>query len=609
MTNTANTGTTPASFDQLGLSPVALQAVRALGYDAPTPVQAQAIPQVLQGRDVMAAAQTGTGKTAAFLLPTLDRLGHVGKGDNRGRGPLMLVVTPTRELAQQIEETARVICAQTRHSCTVVVGGVGYEPQREALRRGCDLLVATPGRLIDLMNQGDANLSQVEVLVLDEADRMLDMGFLPAMRKIVAKTPASRQTLLFSATLDDNVLDNTKSLVKDPARVEIAHKGTAAQTIDQYVLGVSAQAKVSVLAEVLRREGPRRVIVFCRGKHRCNMICRKLRKYDIECAPIHGNRSQNQREAALRRFASGEVDVLVATDVLARGIDIADVAYVVNLDVPSDAEDYIHRIGRTGRAGEYGWALTFVTDDEYLDLRDIEQLMGKVIPDYPRAEGIDLGPDAFVLDPTRDPKEKLPGKRMRKKLQQDRERAREKAAAAAGRTVERDERDDEEPRGRRGGQGGQSGREGRGPRADRDDRPARQQRPARPASSARDEERDRPARQGGHTRGGRGAGRSAVRGSASVTERESRGEQRAAHPSSRPARGGQGSRGGQGHFYDQFTSHSGRGRGRGEGRGQGYASHEGRDGGRSAGAYTSDGRPRRRPGDHGGFAARGDARR
>lgn len=414
-------------FAKLGLSPAALAAVDDLGYEAPTPVQEQAIPLVLSGRDVMAAAQTGTGKTAAFLLPALDRLDHVHPGE----GPHMLVITPTRELAQQIEDVARVVCTHTGHTCASVVGGVGYEPQRSALAKGCDLLIATPGRLLDLMSEGSANLARVQTLVLDEADRMLDMGFLPSVRKIVAKTPANRQTLLFSATLSDDVLEHTHALVSDPARVEIAPKGTAAETIDQYCLGMDPRAKVSVLLEILRREGSKRVIVFCRGKHRADAIARKLRKAGVNCAPIHGDRTQSQRTNALRRFSSGEIDVLVATDVLARGIDIADVAYVVNLDVPSDAQDYIHRIGRTGRAGEYGWALTFVTEDEYLDLRDIEKLMGKIIPPYEHASGIDLGEDAFVPDPARNPSDALPGKRMRKKLQMERERAREKKAAAA----------------------------------------------------------------------------------------------------------------------------------------------------------------------------------
>ena len=443
-------------FDQLGLSEKVLAAVAEMGYEEPSPVQRGAIPAVLEGRDVMAAAQTGTGKTAAFLLPTLDRLGHAAKG----QGVLMLVVTPTRELAQQIEACARVICKQTGHRCAVVVGGVGYEPQKAALARGCDVLIATPGRLIDLIDQGAANLSDVSVLVLDEADRMLDMGFAPAMRRIVSKTPATRQTLLFSATLGDDVLSTTKELVKDPIRVEIAHKGTAAQTIDQYVLGVAEKEKVRILTDVLKREGSKRVIVFCRGKYRADMVCRKLNKAGITAAAIHGNRTQGQRETALRRFANGEADVLVATDVLARGIDIAEVSYVVNLDVPSDAEDYIHRIGRTGRAGQFGWALTFVAEAEYFDLRDIEALMGKLVPDFPRAEGIDCGENAFVPDPARKPTDKLPSKKARKKMLE--QKAAAEAAGEAGRSVQSGVSQAGEARGGGRGRAKQAGRAGEG---------------------------------------------------------------------------------------------------------------------------------------------------
>ncbi|MBP3885503.1 MAG: DEAD/DEAH box helicase, partial [Olsenella sp.] len=359
------------SFDALGLGRRAIAAVRDMGHETPTPVQERAIPLILSGRDVLAAAQTGTGKTAAFLLPTLDRLPHA----ETGAGPLMLVITPTRELAQQIDDVAQTICAHTHHRVTTVVGGVSYEPQKEALERGCDVLVATPGRLQDLIEQGVARLRDVEVLVLDEADRMLDMGFLPAVKKIVAKTPSKRQTLLFSATLDEDALKSTAGLVRNPARVEIARKGTVAETIEQFALPVSPEAKNALLVQFLKTEGTERVIVFCRGKHRADGICRRLRRAKITCAPIHGNRSQRQRENALRNFRTGEVDVLVATDVLARGIDIPEVSYVINFDVPGDAEDYIHRIGRTGRAGENGWAVTFVTEDDYLDLRDAEQLM------------------------------------------------------------------------------------------------------------------------------------------------------------------------------------------------------------------------------------------
>lgn len=419
-------------FEGLGLSQVVMAAVAEMGYQSPTPVQEQAIPLVLEGRDVMAAAQTGTGKTAAFLLPALSRLGRA----RRGQGPLMLVVTPTRELAQQIEAVAQCVCAHSGQRVAVLVGGVSYEPQRRALKSGCDLLIATPGRLIDLVEQGDARLSDVELLVLDEADRMLDMGFLPAVRKIVAQAPRQRQTLLFSATLGEDVLEHTRSLVRNPARVDIAPKGSTAATIDQYVLATDPKDKNRLLAALLHQEGPQRVIVFCRGKHRADGICRRLRREGFGCAPIHGNRNQNQRERALQGFKNGEVDVLVATDVLARGIDVPEVSYVVNFDVPGEAEDYIHRIGRTGRAGERGWALSFVTEEDYLDLRDIEQLMGRMIPSFPRAGGLSAGKEGGLsfLDPHRDPFEALPNKKLRKKMAARRAAAktRDEGAAAQG---------------------------------------------------------------------------------------------------------------------------------------------------------------------------------
>ena len=400
------------TFEGLGLGEATLAAVADMGFARPTPVQEQAIPLVLAGRDVMAGAQTGTGKTAAFMLPILDRLPHAPKGC----GPLALVVTPTRELAQQIQKVAEAVCGHTRHRAAVVVGGIGYEPQKDALARGCDLLVATPGRLLDLVEQGCCSLGKVEVLVLDEADRMLDMGFLPDVRRIVKKLPARRQTLLFSATLDDAVLGAVGSLLRDPARVQVAPKGTVANTVDQYVLGVTAQAKKRVLVEVLRREGSDRVLVFVRGKHRADHLCRVLGHKGFSAASLHGGRTQGQRTRALERFATGEVGVLVATDVLSRGIDVSGVSYVVNLDVPHDAEDYVHRIGRTGRAGKRGWALTLCSEPEYLDLRDIEKLIKRVIDPYPRAKGIDCGQPPFVPDPNRRWTDRLPGKKARKRM-------------------------------------------------------------------------------------------------------------------------------------------------------------------------------------------------
>lgn len=408
--------TTPGdavAFSGLGLSEPVLAAVDALGYTEPTPVQARAIPYVLEGRDLLAAAQTGTGKTAAFVLPSMSRLTHVA----RHHGPAMLVVTPTRELAQQIADVCTTVEAYTHHRSVTIVGGVGYEPQKQALRRGCDILVATPGRLVDLIEQGEAHLDEAEVLVLDEADRMLDMGFLPQMRKIVSETPSTRQTLLFSATLDETAIGGIRDLVHDPATVEIAHKGTVAETIDQYVLPVSLDEKNGLLTKVLKSEGTDRVIVFTRTKHRADACCRRLRRAGIACAPIHGDRSQNQRERALRDFRDGKVDILVATDVLARGIDVSDVRYVVNFDVPEDPEDYIHRIGRTGRAGETGWALTFVTVNDAEDLFDIERLMGQVVPPYEAKVELELGEELPELDPNRtaDAPARGAGKKRRKR--------------------------------------------------------------------------------------------------------------------------------------------------------------------------------------------------
>ncbi|MDN0069770.1 DEAD/DEAH box helicase [Collinsella ihumii] len=425
------------TFADLGLSQTVLSAIADMGYETPTPVQAAAIPEVLAGRDLLAAAQTGTGKTAAFLLPLMDKLDHVAppvkKGERgrrrkrlaRGRGPLMLVITPTRELAQQIDTVCHAVARRTGHVAVTVVGGVGYVPQKQALARGCDILVATPGRLVDLIEQGSANLDEVSVLVLDEADRMLDMGFLPQVRAIVEKCRTERQTLLFSATLDEGRVGSITDLVRDPARVEIAPVTSTAETVDQYVCPVALDAKNGALTAVLKKEGPERVIVFVRTKRRADTCARRLERSGIKCGAIHGDRSQAQRERALRDFREGKVQVLVATDVLARGIDISDVRYVVNFDVPEEPTDYIHRIGRTGRAGEEGWSLTFVTRDDIDEFFDIEALMGKTADLYD-AEGIDLGSDAPRVDPDRVPADHVAGKKEKKRRRQKAKKANER---------------------------------------------------------------------------------------------------------------------------------------------------------------------------------------
>ena len=428
-------------FADLGLSDAVMQAVVDMGYETPTPVQAASIPEVLAGRDILAAAQTGTGKTAAFLLPTMSKLGHVvppaKKGDRgrrrrnaaRGRGPLMLVITPTRELAQQIDEVCTTVAKRTGHTAVTVVGGLSYGPQKQALARGCDILVATPGRLVDLIEQGAANLDEVGVLVLDEADRMLDMGFLPQVRTIVSKCREERQTLLFSATLDEERVGAITDLVHEPARVEIAPVTSTADTVDQYVVPVSMDEKNALLAEVLKKEGPERVIIFVRTKRRADTCVRRLARSGFKCEAIHGDRSQGQRQRALAAFRDGRVQVLVATDVLARGIDVSDVRYVINFDVPEEPTDYIHRIGRTGRAGEEGWSLTFVTKADIAEFFDIEALMGKTADMYD-ATGLTLGADLPRINPDRVPADHAATKNERKRRKQ-KEKRRENAAKRA----------------------------------------------------------------------------------------------------------------------------------------------------------------------------------
>ena len=365
-----------ATFADLGLSEKMLSVVKRMGYSEPTPVQEAAIPLVLKHRDVIAAAQTGTGKTAGFALPAMDKLGHAkGKG-----GPLMLVVTPTRELAQQIGDVCGQVAETTHHRIVTVVGGLSYKPQIDKLSRGTDVLIATPGRLIDLMDQNAVRLGDVQVLVLDEADRMLDMGFLPAVKRIVAATPKGRQTLLFSATIDSSIRDITGKMLRDPATVEIAHKGDVADTVDQYIIRIAQAAKPALLEAVLQEKGFEKVIVFARTRSRAESCMRRLKRAGFYAESIHSDRSQAQRRRALDRFSKGEVNIICATDVLARGIDVELVDYVINYDIPEQTEDYIHRIGRTGRAGERGFSITFVTPETESNLRDIEKMIKQRIP-------------------------------------------------------------------------------------------------------------------------------------------------------------------------------------------------------------------------------------
>lgn len=387
----AETSEPKTTFADTGLPERALKAVAKLGFDTPTPVQEQAIPFVLEGRDVIAAASTGTGKTAAFLLPTMGTLPSVKRGP---RPPRILVVSPTRELAQQIAHTAMKIGRETNHFTTTVFGGTSYGPQITELRRGTDVLIATPGRLNDLIDRGVVDLSAIEVLVLDEADRMLDMGFLPDVSKIVSKTPESRQTLLFSATIDESIQNNLGSLLHDPAVVEVARNGETAKTVDQYLIPIKNFKKPELLLAVLEEKGHERVIVFTRTKNRAEECAEALKEAGYQVESIHSDKSQGNRRHALSNFRNGKAHILVATDVLARGIDVPQVDYVVNFDLPDMAEDYVHRIGRTGRAGETGLAISFVTRENKRILREIERLIDKDLP-YMTLESYETDPSVL----------------------------------------------------------------------------------------------------------------------------------------------------------------------------------------------------------------------
>ncbi|WP_124060283.1 DEAD/DEAH box helicase [Gordonibacter sp. Marseille-P4307] len=421
------------SFSELGLSAETLAAVEDMGYTEPTPVQQQAIPLILEGRDVIAAAKTGTGKTGGFSLPALDRLGHAKKGS----GPLMLVITPTRELAQQIGEVCEAIVRHTRHRTAIVVGGLSYAPQIERIKSGCDVLIATPGRLIDLLDQRAVSLKGVETLVLDEADRMLDMGFLPAVKKIVAATPKNRQTLLFSATIDRSIMSTVNTMLHDPALVEIAHKGDVADTIDQFIIRTPQTVKPSLVKAVLEEKGAERVIIFARTRSRADSTARRLKRAGYSVEAIHSDRSQNQRKRALDRFSSGEVNILTATDVLARGIDVTEVDYVINYDLPTQPEDYVHRIGRTGRAGAAGFSISFVTPETEDALKDIQKLIKQDIPemklasfDFSAAEA-DAAAKQMEFQAKRDPEIAAAKKELRAKTQRKAHKREAEAATTA----------------------------------------------------------------------------------------------------------------------------------------------------------------------------------
>ncbi|MCE1205766.1 MAG: DEAD/DEAH box helicase [Holophagaceae bacterium] len=370
------------SFESLGLLPELLRAVREQGYESPTPIQAQAIPLVLEGRDLMGRAQTGTGKTAGFTLPLLQRLApQASSSASPARHPIRaLILTPTRELAMQVEESVRTYGKYIPLRSTTIFGGVNINPQTKALRAGVEILVATPGRLLDHHQQGNLNFSQLEILVLDEADRMLDMGFIRDIQKIITLLPKQRQTLLFSATFTDEIKQLAAQFLRNPASVQITPQNTAAELVRQVVHPVDRERKRHLLAHLITSRKLEQVLVFTRTKHGANRLSEQLDKDGISSMAIHGNKSQPQRIKALEDFKKGAVRVLVATDIAARGLDIDQLPHVVNYELPQVPEDYIHRIGRTGRAGSEGEALSLVCVDEKGLLKDIEKLLRKELP-------------------------------------------------------------------------------------------------------------------------------------------------------------------------------------------------------------------------------------
>ena len=367
------------SFDQLGLPATLLRAVRELGYAVPTPIQQRAIPAVHEGRDLLAAAQTGTGKTAAFALPLLQRLDE-DRPDPRGpRAPRLLVLVPTRELAAQVGQSFDDFGRHLRQRTILIFGGVSPRPQVDALRQGVDVIVATPGRLLDHINERVVDLSGIRHLVLDEADRMLDMGFIRDIRRVLAALPKQRQNLLFSATFSDEIRALANGLLHDPLTVEVAPRNAPAELVEHRVHLVEQGEKRAVLSHLLREGGPAQTLVFTRTKHGANRLAEQLERDGLQCAAIHGNKSQNARTKALADFKDYKVQVLVATDIAARGLDISELPQVVNYELPHVPEDYVHRIGRTGRAGSSGQALSLVSSDERDRLRAIERVLGRRI--------------------------------------------------------------------------------------------------------------------------------------------------------------------------------------------------------------------------------------
>ena len=473
------------NFDELNLAPAILKAVREQGYDTPTPIQAQAIPAVLAGLDLLAGAQTGTGKTAAFTLPMLHKLSMSRSATNRFGvfGIRALVLTPTRELAAQVEESVRTYGKHLQLQSAVIFGGVGMAAQIKALKKGVDILVATPGRLLDLQQQGFLDLSTVQMLVLDEADRMLDMGFIHDVKKVLALVPKEKQSLLFSATFSQEIRDLAAQLLHNPQSIQVTPENTTVQLIKQVVHPVGRQQKKALLAHIIETKQWSQVLVFCRTKFGANHVADFLNKQGITAMALHGNKSQTARTQALAGFKSGDIRVLVATDIAARGIDIDDLPHVVNYEIPNISEDYVHRIGRTGRAGASGEAVSLVSLDEEGFMQEIEKFTRQTIevekvegfgpsPDE-RAEPIAMGRQTLWGGLGKPPSRDVMAAAARAARQEMMERIREKKPAGGGRGGE----------GRGQGQG--QGQRAAGPSSStRSERPPRSPNPGQPSHGA-----------------------------------------------------------------------------------------------------------------------------
>ncbi|MGB8923948.1 MAG: DEAD/DEAH box helicase [Pseudomonas sp.] len=465
------------SFASLGLSEALVRAIEDAGYTEPTPVQQRAIPAVLQGRDLMVAAQTGTGKTGGFALPILERLfpnGHPDKSQRHGpRQPRVLVLTPTRELAAQVHESFKIYARDLKFVSACIFGGVGMNPQVQAMSRGVDVLVACPGRLLDLCGQGSVDLSHVEILVLDEADRMLDMGFVHDVKKVLARLPAKRQNLLFSATFSKDITDLAGKLLHNPERIEVTPPNTTVERIEQRVFRLPASHKRALLAHLITAGAWEQVLVFTRTKHGANRLAEYLDKHGLPAVAIHGNKSQNARTKALADFKAGEVRILVATDIAARGLDIDQLPHVVNFELPNVDEDYVHRIGRTGRAGRSGEAISLVAPDEEKLLKSIERMTKQKI-----ADGDLMGFDSSTIEAEKPEVRERPDVRNPRNPRGPRGDG-PNGGGGGGRKDKGKDKGKEKPAGERGERSARQ-------QKPREGTPAREQRPSQPPRAAAD---------------------------------------------------------------------------------------------------------------------------